>query len=224
MGTKMKLFEDGWEYPSSVASNLLAFELEYELWRMVLDPARYDEVWDRLEKIKRDEVVRCKEKKIPIRSEFDFVDGTRKPFYADGEIGEDLARQNRRDAMIILMFAEKCCPRFYIEEYVAKILGYKEKPERKFRLFRKKDPSSYKITNKFTDVFTENQATLVEPGAEYRTVLSVPERHEIIYVSVEMGKKDVTWRTYGRNKIIIPKVTGDVEIVAISKFDKRRIE
>ena len=53
---------------------------EFELWLELYNPENFDSIWDRLEQIQRDEKEKCDQYKLPYLPEYDFVDGTRKPF------------------------------------------------------------------------------------------------------------------------------------------------
>lgn len=78
------------------------------------------------------------------------------------------------------------------------------------------DANTYTITPSLTEVVSSNTALTAKMDTSYITKLTAKNGHTLTSVSVSMAGVDVTSEVYDRltNEINIPKVTGDVIIVA----------
>lgn len=70
------------------------------------------------------------------------------------------------------------------------------------------------ITYNLTNVVSGNEATTIESGQRYVTVLGVRSGHTINSVRVTMGGVDITATAYSGGTITIPSVTGNIVITA----------
>ena len=82
------------------------------------------------------------------------------------------------------------------------------------RLISFEGATYYAISQTLTRVSSSNSLPYVEENSSFNTVLTPDAKCEFKHVSVTMGGVDITASVYDNGTVNIPKVTGDVVIVA----------
>ena len=72
----------------------------------------------------------------------------------------------------------------------------------------------YTITNKLTNVNTDNTSTSIEKNASYSAILTPYSGYSMKGISVTMGGNDITNSCLANNEISIANVTGNIVITA----------
>ena len=72
----------------------------------------------------------------------------------------------------------------------------------------------YTVTNTLTNVITNNDATKVVSGKEYKATLTPVSGYTSMSVTVMMGGTNITSTSYSNGVITITEVTGDILITA----------
>ena len=77
-------------------------------------------------------------------------------------------------------------------------------------------PVIYTITNNLSNATNSNDVTEIEENQSYNATITANEGYRISTIVITMGGNDITSTVYNEGNIIIPNVTGDVVITAMS--------